>query len=295
MSVVTRGADSSRARGSGPIQKPCEVLAYRKIGVYHSLTFVSPEVASRVQPGQFVSIGVEGGGAVLRRPFSVYATSQSGPWAGTVEFVFEVTGPGTEWLATRSKHDVLDVVGPLGRPFPLPQQAVSCLLVGGGYGAAPLLFLTSALQKRGLRADMILGAATQERLFNAIEVKRLAACAYFTTEDGSTGIHGRVTDVLDRILDTSTVGVIYACGPMPMLAAVSNIAARRKIPVQVAVEESMACGVGVCWTCVIPYWSRGEVHNVRACVDGPCLNGARVLWDEIGVRPAEAGDGEPSP
>ncbi|MGH8907921.1 MAG: dihydroorotate dehydrogenase electron transfer subunit [Egibacteraceae bacterium] len=293
MSVVTSGTDAPRTRGSGPIRALCEVLAYRRIGAYHSLTFVSPEVAGRAQAGQFVSIGIEGGGSVLRRPFSVYAISKSGSWAGTVEFVFEVTGPGTAWLATRKKHDMLDVVGPLGRPFPLPQQPVGCLLVGGGYGAAPLLFLTTALQRRGLRVDMILGAATQERLFNAIEAKRLAASAYFTTEDGSVGITGRVTDVMDCVLDAGTIGVVYACGPMPMLAAVSQIAARRGIPVQVAVEAAMACGVGVCWTCVVPYWSKGEVHNLRACVDGPCLNGARVLWDEIGGQPGE--QREPSP
>jgi dihydroorotate dehydrogenase electron transfer subunit len=270
----------------------CEVLAYRKIGAYHSLTFVAPEVAAQAEPGQFVSIGVEGGGTVLRRPFSVYSVSQSGPWAGTVEVVFDVKGPGTAWLATRKKHDVVDIVGPLGRPFPLPQQPVGCLLVGGGYGTAPLLFLAGALQKRSLRVDMIVGAASQERIFNAIEAKRLSAGTYFTTEDGSSGIQGRVTDVMDRVLDSGTIGVVYACGPMPMLAAVSQIAARREIPVQVAVEEAMACGVGVCWTCVIPYWSRGEMQHLRSCVDGPVFNGGRVLWDEIGRRPEGEGSDE---
>jgi dihydroorotate dehydrogenase electron transfer subunit len=267
------------------------VLARRRIGVYHSLTFVAPEIAAQAEPGQFVSIGVDPGAAILRRPLSLYSVSQSGPWAGTIEVVFEATGPGTEWLATRGKHDVVDIVGPLGSPFPLPQQPVGCLLIGGGYGAAPLLFLAGALKKRSLRVDMILGAATQERLFNAIEAKRLSASAHFATEDGSAGTKGRVTDVMERVLDTGATGVVYACGPMPMLAAVSKIAARRRIPVQVAVEEAMACGVGVCWTCVIPYRAGGEVRNLRACIEGPCLNGARVLWDEIGA-PAHEGGGQ---
>lgn len=294
MAVVTRtGGPPRRARRrGGPVRALCEVLAYRKAGAYHSLTLVAPEVAEQAEPGQFVSLGVEGGGSLLRRPFSIYAVSRGGPSAGTVEVVFEVNGPGTGWLATRTKHDVVDVVGPLGRPFPLPQQQVGCLLVGGGYGVAPLLFLAGALQKKGLRVDMIIGAATQERIFNPIEAKRLSAGTYFTTEDGSTGVKGRVTDVIDRVMDTGQIGVIYACGPMLMLAAVARIAARRKVPIQVGVEEAMACGVGVCWTCVIPYWSHREVRNIRACVEGPCLSGTRVLWDQIGALPEATGPPE---
>jgi len=268
--------------GDGPQRATCEVLSCQRIGDYHSLTFVSPQIAGQAKPGQFVSLAAEAPGTFLRRPFSIYAAAQNGPWAGTVEIAFQVNGPGTGWLATRRKHDVIDVVGPLGRPFPLPQQQVACLLVGGGYGAAPLLFLAQHLQRRNLRVDMILGAATQHRIFNAIEARRMSARTYLVTEDGSSGTKGRVTDVLERAMDNGAIGVVYACGPMPMLAAVSKIAAGRGVPVQVAVEESMACGVGVCWTCVVPYVSKGEVRNLRACIDGPCLNGSRVLWDEIG-------------
>ncbi len=282
-SIVTRGSGPSvQGRGKGPVRALCEVLAYRKIGAYHSLTFVAPEMADRARPGHFVSIRVEGSGTLLRRPFSIFSVSRHGPWAGTVEVVFDVVGPGTAWLANRAKHDSVDLVGPLGRAFPLPQQPVSCLLVGGGYGAAPLLYLAQQLRQRSLRVDMIMGAATQERIFNAIEAKRLSATTIFTTEDGTLGTQGRVTDVMDKVMDAGRTGVVYACGPMPMLAEVSRLSAERKVPVQVAVEEAMACGVGVCWTCVVPYRYRGEVHNLRACVDGPVFNGARILWDEVG-------------
>lgn len=261
----------------------CEVLAYRRSGAYHSLTFVAPEIAERTMPGQFVSVGVGADGALMRRPFSVFAVSKHGPWAGTVEIVFDAIGAGTRWLAERTKHDVVDIVGPLGRAFPLPQKPVGCLLVGGGYGSAPLLYLAQYLQKQGLRTDMVIGAATAERIFNAIEAKRLSASTRFTTEDGTHGTRGVVTDVLDEALDSSKAGVIYACGPMPMLAAVAAVARRRRVPCQVAVEEAMACGVGVCWTCVLPY-DRGRrgLANLRACIDGPVFNAARVQWDLIG-------------
>jgi dihydroorotate dehydrogenase electron transfer subunit len=291
MSVVNRGATSSvQGRSTGPLRAQCEVLAYGRVGDYYSLTFVAPEIAERSDPGQFVSIGV-GAGAVLRRPFSIYDVSQHGPWAGTVEIVFEVLGKGTEWLATRTKHDVVDVVGPLGRPFPLPQQPVNCLLVGGGYGTAPLLYLAQQLTQQGLRVDMILGAKTQDRIFNPIDAKRLAASAQFTTEDGSFGEEGVVTDLMPRVMESAGTGVVYACGPMPMLAAVSAVAKERGVPVQVAVEEAMACGTGVCFTCVVPLLRRGGVQNQRACIEGPVFNGARVAWDLIGTP----GMGNPAP
>ena len=285
-SVVSRGSSpAGQGRSTGPIRAQCEVLAYRRIGAYHSLTFVAPDMAERAAPGHFVSVAVEGNATLLRRPFSIYSVSRHGPWAGTIEIVFDVAGEGTRWMSGLVKHDVVDLVGPLGRSFPMPQQQVGCLLVGGGYGAAPLLYLAQRLQQANLRVDMIMGAATQDRLFNAIEAKRLATSALFTTDDGSFGTQGRVTDVMERALEANPVGVIYACGPMAMLRAVSEVAKRHRIAVQVAVEEAMACGVGVCMTCVVPYKRDGEVVNVRSCVEGPVLNGRRIQWDLIGPQP----------
>lgn len=283
MSIIThKSAPPVTGRAEGPLRAWCEVLANRRIGSYQALTFVSPEIADRAQPGQFVSVGVEGAQTVLRRPFSIYQVSRHGPWAGTVEIVFDVVGPGTRWLAARAKHDLVDLVGPLGTGFPIPQQPVSVLLVGGGYGAAPLLYLAGTLQQRGYRVDMVIGAATADRIFNAIEAKRLSATTIFTTEDGSLGEEGRVTDVLPRIVDSAGTGLIYACGPMGMLAAVSRFAMERQIPVRVAVEEAMACGTGVCWTCVLPVERQGQVHHLRACTEGPVFDGKKVRWDAIG-------------
>ncbi|MBA2529227.1 MAG: dihydroorotate dehydrogenase electron transfer subunit [Euzebyales bacterium] len=284
--VVNRGSPSPRGSCEGPLRALCEVLSSRRVGAYHSVTVVAPAMAERARPGQFVSVGVSGEGTLLRRPFSIYSVSRHGPWAGTIEIAFDVVGPGTAYLAHLVKHDVVDVVGPLGRAFPVPQQQVGCLLVGGGYGAAPLLYLSHTLRRAGLRVDVVMGAATQERLFNAIEAKRVSTRAAFTTEDGSFGTRGRVTDVLDHFLEGGGVGVVYACGPMPMLAAVSQAARRHKVAVQVAVEEAMACGVGVCMTCVLPYHRDGGVVNLRACVEGPVFNGKRVQWDRIGRQPA---------
>lgn len=264
------------------IRTRCEVLSNRRTGAYHSLTLVAPEIAERAKPGQFIQVGVpEGRDFLLRRPFSIHQASRRGGWAGTLEFVFDVISGGTAWLAEAKVHDVLDVIGPLGRSFAYPPEPTTCLLVGGGYGAAPLYFLAEELQARNHVVHMILGARDHERLFKPIEGKRLALTIVITTEDGSVGVQGRVTDVLAPTLDRTTAQVVYACGPNAMLREVAGRCHGRGIPCQVAVEEMMACGLGVCWTCAVPVIAsdgRGW-WNVRACVEGPVFNAARIWWD----------------
>ncbi|MDP9022813.1 MAG: dihydroorotate dehydrogenase electron transfer subunit [Actinomycetota bacterium] len=274
-------------RPDGPVRAVCEVVGRRPEGAYVSLTVAAPQIAERALPGQFVNVAVECRGALLRRPFSIYRTSRQGPWVGTVEFILDPHGPGTAWLAERAPHEVLDVVGPLGNVFPVPAQRVPCLLVGGGYGAAPLFFLAERLRAEGQRVAMLLGAATGERIFNAIEAKRTSANVTFTTDDGSYGIRGRVTDALPDVARDGGTGVVYACGPMPMLREVARVCGELRLPCQVAVEEHMACATGVCWTCVVPLRGKdGRVRMKRSCVDGPVFNGARVAWDESRWVPA---------
>jgi dihydroorotate dehydrogenase electron transfer subunit len=275
------GTVAGRPDPSLPVKVTCEVLVRRRQGAYWYLSISAPEIADRAEPGQFVNVAVDAGGTLLRRPFSIARVSKKGPFAGTLDIVFDAHGPGTEWLTTVEAHDVLDVVGPLGNPFPLPQRKVACLLVGGGYGTAPLFFLADRLARQGLRVDLIVGAASQDRLLDVIEAKRASASVTFTTEDGSYGERGRVTDVLEDVATRCGTGVVYACGPNPMLRAVSERCVDLQLPVQVAVEERMACGIGVCFTCVLPIRAKdGTVRMKRSCIDGPVFNGARVAWDE---------------
>ncbi len=264
------------------IRARCEVLSVRRAGVYHSLTLVAPEIADAAKPGQFLQIGVpEDRQFLLRRPFSIHQASRRGGWAGTVEIVFDVVGPGTEWLAGVGQHEFLDVIGPLGRAFQLPREQDSCLLVGGGYGAAPLHFLAEELRARGKVVNMIVGARGHERVFKPIEGKRLADAMWITTEDGTMGHRGLVTDILPDVITRTGAQVVYACGPNPMLRAVAEQSLAQGIPCQVAVEELMACGLGICWTCVVPVIASDGLGwwNVRACLEGPVFNGARVWWE----------------
>ena len=275
---------SSRA-----VQVRGRVLTLERTGDYHHLTLVAPGIAERTRPGAFAALAVGGdrSSMLLRRAFSIYRAKSSGVYGGTVEIVFSVTGGGTAWLADRRPHDEIDVIGPLGRPFALPTEPVACVLVGGGYGSAPLFGLADRLRERGSPVHMVLGAGTERRLFGALEARRSALSVAVTTEDGSVGTTGRVTDVLPQLLTRTGAAVVYACGPMGMLRAVSALAEQHGVWSQCAVEESMACGVGVCMTCVLPVLGDDDVvRMVRSCVEGPVFRGDRVRWDDVGTVPA---------
>ena len=274
---------------SGPLQVTGEVLSLKRVGAYHHLTLVADGIAERTRPGQFaaLAIGDRHSAQLLRRAFSIYRVRASGVYGGTVEVVFAVHGAGTAWMAQLRQGDRVDVVGPLGRPFALPKEPVSCVLVGGGYGSAPLFSLAEQLRQRGCSVHMVLGAATEDRLFGTLDAKRAAQSAQVTTDDGSVGIKGLVTDPLPDLLTRTGSDVVYACGPMGMLAAVARVAAEHGAWSQCAVEEAMACGVGVCMTCVLPVVGEdGVTRMVRSCVEGPVFRGERVRWSEVGTVPA---------
>ncbi len=274
---------------SGPLQVDARVLAMRRVGAYTSMTLAAPGIPERTRPGHFLAVQVGGAESsmLLRRAFAIYDVRATGLHGPTVEVVFAVHGKGTAWLAERRPDDRLDVVGPLGRPFRLPAEPVTATLVGGGYGSAPLLPLATALRERGCQVDMVFGAASQDRLFGVLEGKRMSRSLTVTTDDGSAGRRGRVSDVLPALLARSDLA--YACGPMGMLRAVADLAAEAGIPSQVAVEESMACGIGVCMTCVLPVvGDDGQTRMVRSCVEGPVFPGDRVRWADVGTVPADA-------
>jgi dihydroorotate dehydrogenase electron transfer subunit len=259
-----------------------EILSSRKLGAFTTLTLVAPEIAERAKPGQFVAIAMpEGREFLLRRHFAVHQASRRGGWAGTLDFVVDASGPGTSWLANARAHETLDVIGPLGKPFAYPQRLTNCLLLAEGRGAATIYFLAQELLARHKRVDMVIGGATLESVFKPIEAKRLSQSVAVVTEDGSLGERGGVLDVLPDALDRTKAEVLYAAARPSTLRTVAELCIARRIPSQVAVEERMGCGFGTCFTCVVPV-ARDDASgydNLRACVEGPVFNPARVLWD----------------
>jgi dihydroorotate dehydrogenase electron transfer subunit len=259
-----------------------QVRSSKPAGAYRHLVVAAPAIAALARPGQFVAVSVGGptSGMLLRRSFSIHAVD---PVAGTVEVVVAAHAAGTTWITERRIDDVLDLVGPLGQAFPLPDGGGAAVLVGGGYGSAPLFWLASALRERGCRVELVLGAAGADRLFGVELASAAADAVHVTTDDGSAGTRGWVSDVLPEVLARSGATDVYACGPMAMLRAVTEAASAAGAAAHVAVEEAMACGVGVCMTCVMPViGADGRTRMVRACLDGPVFDGDRVRWDAFG-------------
>jgi dihydroorotate dehydrogenase electron transfer subunit len=264
-----------------PVQRVVEVVGRRPVDAYVELTLAAPEIAERAEPGQFVAfaVGGETSGLLLRRSIAISTTGE-----GQVTVVVSAAGPGSTWLTERQVGDTLDVVGPLGRPFPAPPAGARALLVGGGYGAAALVGLARHLRDRGHAVDAVAGAAGVDRLCSVQELTGLVDRLEVTTDDGSSGRQGLVTLAVGELLPDA--GVVYACGPMPMLRAVAEAATARGIPSYVAVEESMACGIGVCMTCVLPIVGEdGRTRFSRSCTEGPVFGGDRVRFDDVGSLP----------
>ena len=206
---------------------------------------------------------------------------------GVIELVVAAHGGGSRWLVQLEVHEKVDLVGPLGTSFGIPTEPVRAMLVGGGYGSAPLFGLAEVLKSRGSRVDMVLGASSAGKIYAPIEGKRCVSSMTITTDDGSAGLHGKVSDFLPDLIAAYGTEIIYSCGPRGMIEAISNIAVDKGLIHQCAVEESMACGIGVCMTCVLPLKDdNGVIRMQRSCIDGPVVDGSRVIWNSKGYIPA---------
>ena len=270
-------------------QRTVEIVSNKKVGAYHHMIFAVGDMALHALPGNFVAISVGGPGSamVLRRAFAIYRTHDRGNYGGTLELVVAPHGQGSKWLSALPMHATVDMVGPLGTNFGIPTEPVNALLVGGGYGSAPLFGLAELLKDGGSRVDMVLGASSAGKIYAPLEGKRAVNSMTITTDDGSAGTKGQVVSVLPGLIERHNVDIIYSCGPMAMLAAIQDIATQTGIMHQCAVEESMACGIGVCMTCVVPLRDEaGVIKMSRSCIDGPVMDGANVIWDSGGKIPA---------
>ncbi|CAB4558749.1 MAG: dihydroorotate dehydrogenase electron transfer subunit [Actinobacteria bacterium] len=259
------------------------LLSIRKVGTYFHLVLQAEGIAEGAKPGNFIALSVGGdqSSMLLHRVFAIYRSRQDPSHGAVIELIVARSGKGSDWLVAQSEGTLLKITGPLGTSFPLPADPVNVAIVGGGYGAAPLFDLADHLKARGCRVDAIIGAATSSKVFAPLEGKRTVNSVTVTTDDGSAGIQGRVTDVLPEIITRQRIDLIYSCGPMAMLRAVDDIARSLSIPHQVSVEEAMACGVGICMTCVLPMMRGDKVKMVRTCIEGPVIDGEEIAWDEV--------------
>lgn len=266
-------------------QLTATVISNKRVGAYHQIILSVGEVVRHCRPGNFIAIQVGGDSSrmVLRRAFAISRTSENAQFGGTVELIVAPHGTGSKWLCAQGEGSEVDVVTPLGKSFGVPTEPANALLIGGGYGSAPLFGLADLLKSRGCRVDMVLGASNGSKIYAPMEGKRSVNSLKIFTEDGSMGESGRVTSQLASIIEEREVEIIYSCGPMAMLKAITEIADQHGVIHQASVEEAMACGIGICMTCVLPVKdSQGVISMKRSCIDGPVMDGSSVCWDLVG-------------
>jgi dihydroorotate dehydrogenase electron transfer subunit len=280
-----------------PLDVAAEVISNLHLSPeYNVLALAAPEIAGRALPGQFVM--VKAGGQLeplLRRPFSVFEVLKDNGTVIGLSLLSKRIGPSTRLIFDARPGDRIQCLGPLGRPFAPVAAPDEAWLVAGGVGLAPFATLAEALRARNIRTKLYYGARRAAELFYLDAFEKLGVELVLATEDGSRGEpspmggsrewvtdRGRVTVPLERDLTTAPGGariMLYACGPEPMLAAVARLAATHGCPSQVSVERVMGCGVGGCYSCVIPVnTSEGKSHFVRACLAGPVFRGSEIAW-----------------
>ena len=270
------------------VQEMVTILSNKRVGAYHQILLNVGDIVMNCRPGNFVAISVGGDTSkmILRRAFAISRVSESSQYGGTMELIVAPHGSGSKWLCSQLEGTEIDIVAPLGTAFGIPTEPISALLIGGGYGSAPLFGLADVLKSRGCKVDMLLGASVGSKIYAPMEGKRSVNSLKIYTEDGSMGETGRVTENLLNIVKDRNIDVIYSCGPMAMLSAITALVADTDVIHQCAVEESMACGIGICMTCVLPVRNEdGSTSMLRSCIDGPVMDGSTVRWDLVGKVP----------
>ncbi len=275
-----------------PTNRAAPLLRRRTLAdAYAVLTFRHAEIAHQARAGQFVMIKAGlSAEPPLRRPFSILEVD---PAEESFALFLKGVGPGSRALLALAPGDLAQCLGPLGRPFAPPREGHAPLLVAGGYGIAPFLLFGDELRRAGHAPRVFYGGrgAADLQLRAPFEERGLPLVP--TTQDGSLGRRGLVTEALDAWLEHDRrPAELYACGPDAMLHAVARLGARRGLPVQVSLDPWMGCGVGTCLGCVVWTQRAGEPRPKYrcACTEGPVFDADEVLWPgEVTSRAALRG------
>ncbi len=267
-------------------QLDAPIIAHEQLAEFeYEITLLAPQVAREARPGQFMQVLYDQNyNPFTRRPFSVYRVDKE---EGTFSIVYLARGVFTQGLRNKRPGQLLSVVGPLGNWFePDPRPQAAHIMVAGGVGAPPLYLLAETMRCEAgqeCRIAVINGARTRNLLVAVQEFTDLGVDLHFTTDDGTHGLRGVVTDALLTLLDEAAGPAhVYTCGPTAMLRAVSDICIPRNIPCQVSVETIMPCGLGVCMGCVVKIRNRDSAQGydyLRSCYEGPVFRAEDIIWE----------------
>lgn len=256
----------------------CLVLEHKQINEKdYILTLQTDKIAKESKAGQFVQVKVADLlDPILRRPISIHTADKE---SGQLKLYYQVLGKGTEILMKVKKGEKINLLGPLGNGFDLSLENSRALLVGGGLGQAPLLYLAEELGKRNNKVYLALGTRDEEALKNVLCFQDSCQAIELATEDGSQGHKGYITSNLPQIIRSFKPEIIYACGPNIMMSKIKEIAEKEGVKCQVSLETRMACGIGVCLGCTVVPVQEGKAY-LKACVDGPVFWAQEVVLDD---------------
>jgi dihydroorotate dehydrogenase electron transfer subunit len=266
-----------------------EILLNRKVSdQYYEMELNCPELTDDVRPGQFLMLKVKPGyEPYLRRPFSFYGIG-SFKDQRSFKILYKVIGSGTRLLAEMNHGERVDIIAPLGNGFSFSSDNHEAVMVAGGIGLPPLLYLAEHMgknRKGGAKTVFLYGGKSKSDMIDIERIRDASSEVRLCTEDGSMGSKMLVTELLDLHLqrrdDWSSIR-IFSCGPKAMLRVVSSIAQKCDIPCQVSLESYMACGFGVCLGCVVKVMQEGgmDITYERVCKEGPVFESKRIIWDE---------------
>jgi dihydroorotate dehydrogenase electron transfer subunit len=252
-------------------QAEAKITANREImpGVYLSW-LDCPSIASQARPGQFVMVRCgEGIEYQLRRPLSIHQRE-----GDKISLLFNVVGMGTQWLSERRGGQKIDLLGALGNGYSIYPDVKNLLLVAGGIGIAPLVFMANEAINKGKRVTLLMGASTADQLYPS-RLLPAGVRLVTATEDGSAGEKGMITDLLPDF--AGEADQLFACGPLPMYKTMAGMEGLKDKPAQISLEVRMGCGLGICYACTVK--TRDGLR--QTCKDGPIFNLDEMLWDEL--------------
>jgi dihydroorotate dehydrogenase electron transfer subunit len=247
---------------------------------HYLLTLQPLKKIKKPRPGNFFMLSVDNGlDPLLKRPFSIYRSA-----SGELQFIYRIVGKGTNILSKRKAGDALEVIGPLGNNFPVKKTQKNVVLIAGGLGIAPIFSLAETVappppkKRKDTSPLLFYGARTKKEVLCTDELKRTGIDPIISTDDGTIGKKGNIVNVLKKFIAHNSSHItrysFYACGPEPMLKALSPLAEKYKLNIHVALEQNMACGLGTCLGCVV----KTRTGYKRVCKEGPVFPIEEIVW-----------------